>query len=99
MNVEIRTEAALVPEKEYIKGTFVAVHYPKSASISKQNSLFLLHEVFFSLVKNRGCSQLSASIRKEEYTANNFGLMYSRKRISQNCQELSHPKRNYENQI
>jgi hypothetical protein len=50
-----------------------------------------------------------------EYTANNFGLMYSRKRISQNsfpnfiyiipksfmvfCQELHNPKRNYENQI
>jgi hypothetical protein len=49
------------------------------------------------------------------YTANNFGLMYSRKRISQNsfpnliyifpksfmilCQELSNPKRNYKNQI
>jgi hypothetical protein len=49
------------------------------------------------------------------YTANNFGLMYSRKRISQNsfpnliyifpksfmifCQELHSPKRNYENQI
>jgi hypothetical protein len=48
-------------------------------------------------------------------TANNFGLMYSRKRISQNsfpnfihiipksfmvfCQELHNPKRNYENQI
>jgi hypothetical protein len=65
MNIEIGAEAALVPEKEYIKGTFVAVHYPKSASISKQNSLFLLfepHEVFFSLVKNRGCSQLSASM-------------------------------------
>jgi hypothetical protein len=49
------------------------------------------------------------------YTANNFGLMYSRKRISQNsfpnlihiipksfmafCQKLHNPKRNYENQI
>ncbi len=49
------------------------------------------------------------------HTANNFGLMYSRKRISQNsfpnfiyiipksfmvfCQELRNPKRNYENQI
>jgi hypothetical protein len=49
------------------------------------------------------------------YTANSFGLMYSRKRISQNsfpnliyifpksfmifCQELHNPKRNYENQI
>jgi hypothetical protein len=49
------------------------------------------------------------------YTANNFGLMYSQKRISHNsfpnfihiipksfmisCQELSNPKRNYENQI
>ncbi len=48
-------------------------------------------------------------------TANNFGLMYSQKRISQNsfpnfiyinrksfmtfCQELGNPKRNYENQI
>jgi hypothetical protein len=48
-------------------------------------------------------------------TANNFGIMYSRKRISQNsfpnfiyifpksfmifCQELQDPKRNYENQI
>jgi hypothetical protein len=48
-------------------------------------------------------------------TANNFGLMYSQKRISQNsfpnfiyifvksfmifCQELSNPKRNYENQF
>ncbi len=48
-------------------------------------------------------------------TANKFGLMYSRKRISQNsfpnfiyifpksfmmfCQELLDPKRNYENQI
>jgi hypothetical protein len=46
MNVEIGAEAALVPEKEYINGTFVAVHYPKSASISKPNSLclFLLFE-------------------------------------------------------
>ncbi len=39
------------------------------------------------------------------YTANNFGIMYSRKRISQNlsfmifCQELQDPERNYENQI
>ncbi len=49
------------------------------------------------------------------YIANNFGLMYSRKRISQKsfpnfihiisksfvifCQELQDPKRNYENQI
>ncbi len=49
------------------------------------------------------------------YTANKFGLRYSRKRISQNsipnfiyifpksfmifCQELLDPKRNYENQI
>jgi hypothetical protein len=49
------------------------------------------------------------------HTANNFGLIYSRKRISQNsfpnsihiipkssmefCHELSNPKRNYENQI
>ncbi len=49
------------------------------------------------------------------HTANNFGLLYSRKRISQNsfpnflyifpksfmifCQELSNPKQNYENQI
>ncbi len=49
------------------------------------------------------------------YTANNFGLMYSRKRISQNsfpnfihiipksfmvfCKGLRNPKRNYENQI
>jgi hypothetical protein len=49
------------------------------------------------------------------YTASNFGLMYSRKRIRQDlfpnfiyifpksfmifCQELSNPKRNYENQI
>jgi hypothetical protein len=48
------------------------------------------------------------------YTANNFGLMYSQKRISQNsfpnfihkipksfmvfCQELHNPKRIYENQ-
>jgi hypothetical protein len=48
-------------------------------------------------------------------TANNFGLIYSQKRISQNpfpnfiyifpksfmifCQELHNPKRNYENQI
>jgi hypothetical protein len=48
-------------------------------------------------------------------TANNFGIMYSRKRISQNsfptfiyifpkifmifCQELQDTKRNYENQI
>ncbi len=52
---------------------------------------------------------------KDECTANNFGIMYSRKRISQNsfpnfiyifpksfmrfCQELQDPKRNYENQI
>ncbi len=50
-----------------------------------------------------------------ESTANNFGFMYSQKRISQNsfpngiyifpksfmifCQELRNPKRNYENQI
>ncbi len=52
---------------------------------------------------------------KIDCTANNFGIMYSRKRISQNsfpnfndifpksfmifCQELIDPKRNYENQI
>ncbi len=50
-----------------------------------------------------------------DHTANNFGIMYSRKRISQNSfpnsiyifpksfmifsQELRNPKRNYENQI
>jgi hypothetical protein len=47
-----------------------------------------------------------------DHTANNFGIRYSRKRISQNsfpnifskpfmifCQELQDPKRNYENQI
>jgi hypothetical protein len=28
MNVEIRAEAALFPEKEYISGIFVAVQYP-----------------------------------------------------------------------
>ena len=28
MNVEIRAEAALFPEKEYIGGIFVAVQYP-----------------------------------------------------------------------
>jgi hypothetical protein len=27
MNVEIGAEAALFPEKEYIKGIFLAVHY------------------------------------------------------------------------
>jgi hypothetical protein len=51
----------------------------------------------------------------EVHTANNFGIMYSRKRSSQNsfpnliyifpesfmifCQELQDPKRNYENQV
>ncbi len=28
MNVEIRAEAALFPEKEHIRGIFVAVQYP-----------------------------------------------------------------------
>ncbi len=28
MNVEIGAEAALFPEKEYISGIFVAVHWP-----------------------------------------------------------------------
>jgi hypothetical protein len=30
MNVEIRAEAALFPEKEYISGIFVAVHEMKN---------------------------------------------------------------------
>jgi hypothetical protein len=37
MNVEIGAEAALFPEKEYIKGIFVAV----SISYHCQNSAFL----------------------------------------------------------
>jgi hypothetical protein len=41
MNIEIGAEAALVPEKEYIKGIFVAVHYPKSASISNRTASVL----------------------------------------------------------
>ncbi len=32
MNVEIMTEAALFPEKEYINGIFAAVYYRKRAS-------------------------------------------------------------------
>ncbi len=53
--------------------------------------------------------------KKYQHTANNFGLMYSQKRIRQNsfpnfifiilksfmifCQELGNPKRNYEKQF
>ncbi len=29
MNVEIRTEAVQFPEKEYMKGIFVALQYPR----------------------------------------------------------------------
>jgi hypothetical protein len=65
--------------------------------------------LFYSVIKSLTPTLYST------YTANNFGLMYSRKRISQNsfpnyihiipksfmvfCQELHNPKRNYENQI
>jgi hypothetical protein len=35
MNVEIGTEAALFPEKEYIKGIFVAVYISKSFYVSE----------------------------------------------------------------
>jgi len=60
-------------------------------------------------------SAASRLLSVSNHTANNFGLMYSRKRISQNsfpsfiyiipnsfmvfCLELNNPKRNYENQI
>ena len=62
-----------------------------------------------------GCSLITSLIKLYGHTANNFGLMYSWKRISQNsfpnfiyiipktfmifCQELGNPNRNYENQI
>ncbi len=35
MNVEIRTEAAQFPEKEYVNWIFVAVHAPPMLSISR----------------------------------------------------------------
>jgi hypothetical protein len=47
MNVEIGTEAALFPEKEYIKGIFVAVHVEKKGErstpcmIRRRRTLFL----------------------------------------------------------
>ncbi len=36
MNVEIGTEAALFPEKEYINGIFLAVRYLKKKNAKKQ---------------------------------------------------------------
>jgi hypothetical protein len=58
-------------------------------------------------------SEVSMNFSPLPLTANNFGIMYSRKRISQNsfpnlihifpksfmifCQELQDPERNYEN--
>ncbi len=36
MNVEIKAEAALLPEKEYIKGIFVAVHTANEGSVRIQ---------------------------------------------------------------
>ncbi len=64
---------------------------------------------------NWGFKALKTWVWSVPHTANNFGFMYSRKRISQNsfpnfihiipksfmvfCQELRNPKRNYENQI
>jgi hypothetical protein len=65
MNVEIRAEVALVPEKEYIKGTFVALHYPKSASIRKQNrlcSFFYLNLEGSSWLKSRLFSAVSLQV-------------------------------------
>jgi hypothetical protein len=81
--------------------------------------LFFLGSQF--LVLNPGLEKSGGSHRDIEerdpkvYTANNFGFMYSRKRISQNSfpnficvipksfmvfyQELRNPKRNYENQM
>jgi hypothetical protein len=36
MNVEIKAEGALFPEKEYIKGIFVAVHTANEGSVRIQ---------------------------------------------------------------
>ncbi len=36
MNVEIKAEAALFPEREYIKGIFVAVHTANEGSVRFQ---------------------------------------------------------------
>ncbi len=37
MNVEIWIEAAQFPEKEYINGIFVAVHFAKLFNVSTKN--------------------------------------------------------------
>jgi hypothetical protein len=78
---------------------------------------FLFWESLFQIfgIGSLQCISSQPSTAPAWHTANNFGLMYSRKRISQNsfsnfihiipksfmefCQELHNPKRNYENQI
>jgi hypothetical protein len=46
MNTEIGAEAALFPEKEYIKGIFVAVHADSERFREvRQSSLLCLHSV------------------------------------------------------
>ncbi len=42
MNVEIRTEAAQVPEKEYINGTFFAVHPSSNTTLMATSRSSLL---------------------------------------------------------
>ncbi len=44
MNVEIGAEAALFPEKEYIKGIFVAVYVLDPTLIKKENQIFLIYK-------------------------------------------------------
>jgi hypothetical protein len=47
MNVEIGTEAAKFPEKEYINEIFVAVHYASIVSRSFVTFKFFLPQHFF----------------------------------------------------
>jgi len=49
MNVEIGTEAAQVPEKEYINGIFVAVHSSRPTVKKKKSGIG--HKYLYELLK------------------------------------------------
>jgi hypothetical protein len=77
MNVEIGAEAALFPEKEYIKGIFVAVH---SASLSilrcryitvnfvtvaSQNGVYITQQMCCIMIRFCNCSLLKDKRNKK----------------------------------
>jgi hypothetical protein len=49
MHVGIGAEAALIPEKEYISGIFVAVHPADEEFLEEQNSLYCVTGVHSQL--------------------------------------------------